>query len=826
MKQRNSIFCMTAIILFNVPLGCAAGVAAGTYDYAGTHHNSGAKENDWNTAASWANGPGDFPDATGDTARTAANVAGDVWLYLNEDITVGTFRWQGNQVYLYPGSPEGTLTVATGGSPAFWPVSTTYRFKIYADMNLVSDLVISNTNSREAELDGIISGPGKLILVWNQGQINDGYEFFLGEVGEGPNSYSGGTELQAVNGGMRGEFRARKNGVFGSGDVIVRPKTTLILNDIGMTDDMIADSAAVRLNNDSGNYAVMQLGGGVAETVGALYINGEKQYAGTYGASGSGAETILDNNFSGSGILTVLTGSLSPGEVRTTAATGISTNGATLNGIVDITNASPTYVFMHWGTSDAGMDWEAWEHTEALGMGGPGSFLKTISGRIPLEKLYYRGCISNSLGIKWASPSALVKLHGQPEIENSLPILRRDFVALRGTLSATNGFPTMVTVYWGTTDGGSSAAAWQSSAALGYAGPGLITTNIYGLEEDARYYYRFYAENAAGKAWAAESETFTAPGEHTFNDITFFSVSDCHYGATYEENALMRAGIDRMNTLPGTAYPAGAGGGIVDVPRGVLALGDLINDGANTTLQKLQWTQWTNDFGVNGECRVKYPVYEGFGNHDLNANLFIQDQIKARTQERIELTAISSNGYHYSWDWDRVHFLQLNLFPGDVHETPNYGPVHDPQYALAFLKQDLATHVGDSGRPVVIGQHYDPRDNWWTENQKSNFYNAITNYNVICIIHGHTGTGIYTWRGLDVVNDGNLGASVFVFHITTNRLHVAQYRSDNTWGSTLTKPISLPPIPEPALIGLSIAGMLYFTRKRIINEKKLPKAVY
>jgi hypothetical protein len=788
---------------------------AGTYDYGGTHHNSGGRDNDWNSAASWAGGPADYPDATGDTARSAAHIPGDVWLYLNEDITVGTISWQGNQLYLYPGTPEGTLTVATGGGAAFWPISTTYRFKIYTDMILGSDLVISNWNSREAELNGSISGPGKLGLVWNQNLVNDGYEFLLGAAGDGPNTYTGGTELSAVNGGMRGEFRARKNGMFGSGDVTVKPEATLILNNISTTDNMIDDTAALRLHGGGSAFGSVRLETGVNESINKLYINGEEQYVGTYGGSGSGAEVILNDYFSGTGILTVLTGSTSPGDVRNTGAINISTSGATLTGELDLTNASPTYVSIYWGTTDGGMDPGAWEHEAVLGVKGPGPFSTVVTGQMPLEVLYYRSTISNSLGVKWASPVASGKLYGPPEIENAVPVLRRDYVSLRGTLIATNGFPSCARVYWGTTDNGTNVAVWDDSADFGLGVSGLLVTNLYDLIEDTRYYYRFYATNAAGDAWASSTETFVAPSELTFNDITFFSVSDTHYGATSEENTSMRAGIDRMNALPGTAYPGSHGGGQVDLPRGVLVLGDLIDDGAVNSLQKLQWDQWTNDFGVNGECRVKYPVYEGFGNHDLNVNMFIQDQIKARTQQRIGLTAVSSNGYHYSWDWNLVHFLQLNLFPGDVHETPNYGSVHDPKYALAFLKQDLAEHVGNSGRPVIIGHHYDPRDNWWTENQKSNYFNAITNYNVICIIHGHTGTGIYKWRGLDVVNDGNLGASIFVFHVTSNRLYVAQRRNDNTWGTTLSKPITIPPIPEPA-------GMLIICITIVLAVRQLP----
>lgn len=279
-------------------------------------------------------------------------------------------------------------------------------------------------------------------------------------------------------------------------------------------------------------------------------------------------------------------------------------------------------------------------------------------------------------------------------------------------------------------------------------------------------------------------------------DVTFFVCSDTHYRATAEENKAQTAGVELINTLPGTAYPGALGGGTVDAPRGVLVLGDLINDGAVEGANHTQWGLWKQDFGVNGEGRVKFPVYEGFGNHDLHPSRFIQKEIIARNQKRPGLTAISANGLHYSWDWEGVHFVQLNLHPGqEWSPRRHYGPVHDPEYSFAFLVEDLKQNAGNSGRPVVLMHHYDVRDDndWWLHEEIAAYYNAIKNYNVVLILHGHTGTGIYKWNGFDVVNTGNLpGGGVFVCRITPdNRLIVAQRTPDRQWMWTMEKKISL-----------------------------------
>ena len=120
--------------------------------------------------------------------------------------------------------------------------------------------------------------------------------------------------------------------------------------------------------------------------------------------------------------------------------------------------------------------------------------------------------------------------------------------------------------------------------------------------------------------------------------------------------------------------------------------------------------------------------------------------------------------------------MQLNLYPGNTpHPKTRYSRVHhDPQQALDFLKADLAAHVGQSGRPVVLMHHYDLRGtDWWHDEERNAYYEAIKDYNVVLILHGHTGTEVYRWRGLDVVNDGQTEKGFFVIEITDRRLRLA-----------------------------------------------------
>lgn len=271
-------------------------------------------------------------------------------------------------------------------------------------------------------------------------------------------------------------------------------------------------------------------------------------------------------------------------------------------------------------------------------------------------------------------------------------------------------------------------------------------------------------------------------------DLTYFSWSDTHY---LVEDSGGRATVNTINNLAGTAFPA-AIGGTVGTPRGIVMQGDLINDGALADKYPAQWANYIADFGVNGEGRCKVPVFEGLGNHDLSV---VFDQIAARNVIRKNLGLIdnvSTNGYHYSWDWDGVHFVNLNLFTGNIWlgEADAYGSAHNPRYSRDFLVQDLQDHVGNSGRPVVVIQHFRPiDDNWWTYSAADKLHKALQDYNVIVIMVGHQGGSVInTWRGINWASSNGV---LDVYRISPdNKLSIAE-RSASAWGTVFQKNIYL-----------------------------------
>lgn len=301
--------------------------------------------------------------------------------------------------------------------------------------------------------------------------------------------------------------------------------------------------------------------------------------------------------------------------------------------------------------------------------------------------------------------------------------------------------------------------------------------------------------------------------------FTFFVTSDSHYEAVdkVERNDRNRLTIMRMNELPGGMWPEKLGGGLIGQPRGVLALGDLIDDGDKVGETEIQWQAFVSQFGLDGtDGLLKYPVFEGWGNHDGPPEQFlkrqgrsVQAEIKKRNTKRLEkklISRVSSNGLHYSWDWGGVHFIQANLYPADKQNSKvRYSlPWHDPQMALQFVKEDLASSVGDSGRPVIIVAHCGFDTDWWVSEDWTEFCKAIEPYQVIAFFHGHTGTGNRKWKPegavkpLDVINTGQTEKGFFVVEVSEQRLRLGYQvkqdvanleRPDWMWKFLFEKPI-------------------------------------
>ena len=298
-------------------------------------------------------------------------------------------------------------------------------------------------------------------------------------------------------------------------------------------------------------------------------------------------------------------------------------------------------------------------------------------------------------------------------------------------------------------------------------------------------------------------------------NVTFVATSDSHYDTLdgVHRNAHNRDTITHLNAVADLAWPAAAGGGAVERPRGVVLLGDVIDDGdkraEGENQSAKQYETFVRDFGLDGtDGLLKFPVFEGFGNHDgpplgrEKHGFSFQAKLKERNvlrKERGAISNLSANGLHYSWDWDDVHLVQLNIYPADVQRNGvKYSATwHDPQGALAFLKEDLKARVGDSGRPVILMSHCGFDTDWWLPDDWKAVYDAARTYNVVLYLYGHSGTGVRRWAPPDeadkwlTINTGQTEKGFFVLSMDNDRLRYAYrtkvWRDDAEGGAKLRK---------------------------------------
>ena len=321
------------------------------------------------------------------------------------------------------------------------------------------------------------------------------------------------------------------------------------------------------------------------------------------------------------------------------------------------------------------------------------------------------------------------------------------------------------------------------------------------LQPGTRYYWRVDSDNGAQPPSRGPVWTFRTQDAPVANDVTFFVGSDTHYGR--ENNAAInRRVIDEMNALPGTPLPAAVGGGFVRTPRGVVLTGDLLDEGFNPETAPANWAEFCRDYGLTGrDGRLCFPLYEGYGNHDGGpVKSFVRPGIRERNPRRTGLTAISPDGHHYSWGWEHVHLVQLNLFGGaTTADVKGVNPIeHDPAAALDFLRDDLAKNVGKSGRLVIVFQHFawlGGMSDWWQPEAKERFYEVVKPYRVACLINGHShGVSFIPWHDLLTIHDGSTArgegdnGDFMVIRVTGGEVTAIQ-RKLGAWGALKRHPI-------------------------------------
>jgi hypothetical protein len=271
-------------------------------------------------------------------------------------------------------------------------------------------------------------------------------------------------------------------------------------------------------------------------------------------------------------------------------------------------------------------------------------------------------------------------------------------------------------------------------------------------------------------------------------DMTFYVTSDIHFFRSTFNLSDQLTHVKVLNSYPSTnpVWPTGVGAltnTAVASPLALIVDGDITTHGLPQDLGAYRLLYEESRIPDS----IAYPVLFGLGNHDINTDNTADDAHRMfdYLQARMANTHMDSGSGNYSWDWQGVHMIQLNTWAGD--QMNKYVHTSD---GLTWLKNDLATYVGATTRPVVIFQHYGLSNvgsipaystittpSWWPTdaaaldvNQNAtgkgyeSFFNIVKNYNLIGMFSGHTHClGIYTSNGVSndgSYNDGSQGVNV------------------------------------------------------------------
>ena len=191
-------------------------------------------------------------------------------------------------------------------------------------------------------------------------------------------------------------------------------------------------------------------------------------------------------------------------------------------------------VIVYFGTTNGGTTPGNWQSSVSLGT-VPNSATAILTGLSPNTGYFARALATNEGGSSWtpftASFTTAVVL--PPSIENNaVGSLTAVSAALRGEVTDT-GFQTpTVTLYYGTSDGGTTPGNWDSSLLVG-SEDGNYSRFVSGLLPNTTYFYTASAVNGAGTTWASPTESFTTPDALAAQVV----INEIHYNPADETSA-------------------------------------------------------------------------------------------------------------------------------------------------------------------------------------------------------------------------------------------------------------------------------------------------
>ncbi|WP_154651966.1 metallophosphoesterase [Phocaeicola barnesiae] len=247
-------------------------------------------------------------------------------------------------------------------------------------------------------------------------------------------------------------------------------------------------------------------------------------------------------------------------------------------------------------------------------------------------------------------------------------------------------------------------------------------------------------------------------------DITFAVVADLHFDLLPESDQYYH--VRALNNLENNfVWPNGTPcfqGDTLKRLDCVAIAGDIFDKALDEThsLYKERYHQ------ANGEDdkKIKYPVFPGFGNHDIDPvskkpadnlagrkmNLAYMDSVLQAKLAKGEILSVDPESRAYSWNIEDVHFVQMHTYAGDDHYCKGN--------SLEWLENDLRLYAA-GGTPVVYIQHYGFDKwaiKWWPKDKREALFDLLDQYNVVGFFVGHTHVpSIESYRGYTIFQVNN-----------------------------------------------------------------------